>query len=113
MGDVRIFRPDEQGNAMPPLTDIPGRLRYMATLIENNTYAKDSDGDPNAVRTALVVTYTESGEIHVHSYGENPANKAQVVGILMLAQRIFSDAEGEIASDDCARGDAAPVHPIR
>jgi hypothetical protein len=83
----------------------------MATLIENGTYAKDSDGDPNPVRTALVLTYTLSGEIHVHSFGENFSNKAQVVGILALAQRIFSHEEGELMHGDV--GNAAPVIPIR
>jgi hypothetical protein len=113
MADPTPIRPDAQGQPIPSLSDIPGRLRHLADLLERGDYGVDSDGDPISVRTALVTTYTSSGQIITHAFGEAPTNKVQVVGILALAQRVFTNDEGDIARGGSLIEDLAPVVPIR
>lgn len=104
---------DHNGQLIPPLSDIAGRLRHLANLIDAGRYGTDSDGDPIRVRTALVTMYTSSGQIITHAFGEACTSKVEVVGILALAQRVFTDGEGDITYGGSEVGDLAPVVPIR
>lgn len=112
MTDPTPLRADAEGEPIPSLRDIVGRLRHMANVIERGDYGVDSDGDPVTVRTLLVTTYSNNGEIRLHAFGEACTMKTQVVGILALAQRIFTENEGDVSRGDVF-DDKADVVPIR
>jgi hypothetical protein len=106
------IRPDATGKLIPSLRDVVGRLRHMADVIERGDYGVDSDGDPVSVRTLLVTTYSNNGEIRLHAFGEACTMKTQVVGILALAQRTFTEGEGDISRGEIF-DDKSDVVPIR
>lgn len=85
----------------PALTDIPGSLRQLA-----NAYDDEPEDMP---RSFLWVEYNDDGSIDLGCFGECPTNKAQVVGILALAQRRFNHEIGDLHRGDRAVGELAPV----
>jgi hypothetical protein len=60
----------------PPLTDIPGRLRHLAGLVER--------GEFGSVVTALIVFDRVDGKLDSICYGDNPS-RAEVVGLFTMA----------------------------
>lgn len=63
-------------SAKPPLSDVPGRLRDLASMIEA--------GEFGAVRTALVVLERIGPKLSTLCYGENP-ERPHLIGLLHMA----------------------------